>query len=64
MLKCCLNPKVIAGVIAVIILLYVFAPQLARYSGLLIVLICPLSMGLMMMGMNKNHDKSDKDKQS
>ena len=64
MLKCCLNPKVIVGVLAVIVLFYFFAPQLLKYSGLLVVLICPLSMGLMMVMMNKNHNKSDKDKQS
>lgn len=50
--KCCLNPKVFAGIGLLVILLYVFAPQLARYSGLLIFLICPLSMLLMMAGMN------------
>ncbi len=64
MLKCCLNPKVIVGVLALIALFYFFAPQLLKYSGLLVVLICPLSMGLMMLMMNKNHDKSDNDKQS
>ena len=64
MLKCCLNPKVIVGVLAVIALFYFFAPQLLKYSGFLVLLICPLSMGLMMVMMNKNHDKSDKDKQS
>ncbi len=52
MFKCCLNPKVLAGIGAVIVLLYIFAPELARYSGLLIFLICPLSMFLMMVGMN------------
>ena len=60
MLKCCLNPKIIVGVLAVIAIFYFFAPQLLKYSGLLIVLICPLSMVLMMAMMNKNHDKSEK----
>lgn len=64
MLKCCLNPKVIVGVLVVIAIFYFFAPQLLKYSGFLVFLICPLSMGLMMVMMNKNHDKSDKDKQS
>ena len=64
MLKCCLNPKVIVGVLAAIVLFYFFAPQLLKYSGFLVFLICPLSMGLMMVMMNKNHNKSDKDKQS
>lgn len=52
MFKCCLNPKVLVGIGVLVILLYVFAPQLARYAGLLIFLICPLSMLLMMAGMN------------
>ena len=64
MVKCCLNPKVIGGVLVVIAFFYFFAPQLLKYSGLLVVLICPLSMVLMMAMMNKNHDKSDKDNQS
>ena len=64
MLRCCLNPKVIVGVLAVIVLFYFFAPQLLKYSGFLVFLIFPLSMGLMMVMMNKNHNKSDKDKQS
>lgn len=50
--KCCLNPKVLAGIGLLVVLLYIFAPELARYSGLLIFLICPLSMLLMMAGMN------------
>ncbi len=64
MLKCCLNPKVIVGVLAAIVLFYFFAPQLLKYSGFLVFLICPLSMGLMMVMMNKNHDKSDKNEQN
>lgn len=75
MFKCCLNPKVLAGIGLLVILLYVFAPQLARYSGLLVFLICPLSMLLMMAGMNhagksgtcdtkeKGKEKGDDEKQ-
>ena len=55
MIKCCLNPKVIIGVFAVIILFYFFAPQMLKYSGLLVALICPLSMVLMMAMMNRGH---------
>lgn len=55
MLRCCLNPKIIAGVVVVIVLAYFFAPQLVQYSWFLIALICPLSMVLMMAMMNKNH---------
>ena len=64
MIRCCLNPKVIGGVLIVIALFYFFAPQLLKYSGFLVVLICPLSMVLMMAMMNKNNEKSDKENQS
>lgn len=60
MLKSCLNPKVIVGVLAVIALFYFFAPQLLKYSGLLVILICPLSMILMMAMMNRGQDTSEK----
>lgn len=60
MIKCCLNPKVIFGVLAAIVLFSFFAPQMLKYSGLLLVLICPLSMVLMMVMMNKNHGSDDK----
>ena len=60
MIKCCLNPKVIFGVLAAIVLFYFFAPQLLKYSGFLVFLICPLSMVLMMAMMNKNHGSGDK----
>jgi peptidoglycan/LPS O-acetylase OafA/YrhL len=62
MLKHCLHPAVVLGVIAAIALAYVFAPQVAEYSWVLIALICPLSMMLMMAMMNRDqrHD-ADKD---
>jgi len=54
MLKCCLNPKVIAGVAVVGAGLVLFAPNLvAGGLPLLIGLICPLSMLLMMGAMGK-----------
>lgn len=59
MLKSCLHPAVIIGVLVAIGLAYIFAPQLAQYSWVLIALICPLSMVLMMAMMNKNHTKND-----
>lgn len=59
-LKICLNPKVLVGIGAAIVLAYVFVPQLASYSWVLFVLVCPLSMMLMMAGMNRDHDKPDK----
>jgi len=54
MLKCCLNPRVLigAGVVGVGILL--IAPNLlAAALPTLLVLICPASMLLMMLGMGK-----------
>lgn len=60
MLKCCLNPKVIAGVLVVIALVYFFAPQLVQYSWLLIALVCPLSMVLMMAMMNRKEHTDEK----
>lgn len=59
MLKCCLNPRVIVGIGAVIVLAYVFAPHLLKHSGFLVFLICPLSMVLMMAMMNKGHGAQD-----
>lgn len=48
-LKCCLNPKVIAGVVAVGFGVYVFAPGVFTAAlPLLVLAICPLSMVLMM----------------
>ena len=60
MLKCCLNPKVVIGILALIASFYFLAPQLLRYSPFLIALVCPLSMVFMMAMMNRGHDKSDK----
>lgn len=59
-LTACLNPKVFIGIGAVIFLAYMFAPQVATYSWVLLALACPLSMMLMMAGMNHRHDKAEK----
>lgn len=59
-LKSCLNPKVLIGVVALIILAYLFVPQIANFSWILIALICPISMMLMMVGMNRK-DEGDKE---
>ena len=56
MLKHCFNPKVIIGVVVIIALAYFFVPNLASYSGILIALICPLSMLFMMGGMKHGDD--------
>jgi len=57
MLKGCLNPKVVLSALVAIALAYVFAPQLAHYSWILIALVCPLSMMLMMAMMNHGDSK-------
>lgn len=54
MLKHCLNPRVLVGVIVVAVGLVLLAPKLALLGlPLLFALICPLSMGLMMWGMGR-----------
>jgi hypothetical protein len=61
-LKMCMNWKVLLGIGAVILLAYLFAPQIANYSWILLALLCPLSMMFMMASMNHNNDKSDEKK--
>lgn len=47
-MRCCLNPKVIGGLAAAGLLLWLVAPASAGAAvPLLIALICPLSMGVM-----------------
>lgn len=58
--KACLNWKVLIGIGVVILLLYLFVPQIASYSWVLFVLICPLSMIMMMSSMDHSHDKPEK----
>ena len=53
-LRCCLNPKVIGGLIAVGLVLWLFAPSSGTAAlPLLITLICPLSMGVMAWQMRR-----------
>lgn len=55
MLKCCLNWKVIAGLAAVGVGIYVVAPGLvAAALPILLLAICPLSMLFMMKSMQHN----------
>ena len=50
-LKACLNYKVLFVIGIIIALAYLFTPQLARYSWILLVLACPASMILMVAAM-------------
>lgn len=52
MLKMCLNPKVLLSIGIIIVLAYIFVPQLARYTWVLLALACPISMMIMMSSMN------------
>ena len=53
-LRCCLNPKVIGGLVAVAVVLWVMAPGGgAAALPLLVTLVCPLSMGVMMWQMRR-----------
>lgn len=54
----CINWKVLLGIGVVILLAYLFVPNIASYSWVLLALACPLSMMFMMAGMD--HDKPDK----
>lgn len=53
-MRCCLNPKVIGGLVVAGLALWLVAPAASVAAlPLLIVLICPLSMGVMMWRMNR-----------
>jgi hypothetical protein len=55
MLKCCLNWKVIAGLVVVGAGIFALAPDLALSAlPILLLAICPLSMMFMMKGMQGN----------
>lgn len=58
-LKMCVNPKVLFAIGAIILLVYVFVPQIANYAWILLVLLCPLSM-LFMVGMHRDDNKAEK----
>lgn len=53
-LRCCLNPKVIGGLVAVGLVLWLVAPGSGIAAlPLLITLVCPLSMGVMAWQMRR-----------
>ena len=55
-----MNWKVLLGIGAIIFLAYLFVPHIANYSWVLLALACPLSMMVMMAGMKRGHNKSEK----
>lgn len=57
-LKMCMNWKALLGIGAVILLAYLFIPNIASYSWILFILVCPLSMMLMMASMDHGDKKS------
>ena len=53
-MRCCLNPKVIGGLIGTGLVLWLLAPATSIAAlPFLIALVCPLSMGVMMWRMNR-----------
>lgn len=62
LIKCCLNPKVIIGMLLLIGGAFLFLPktQVAHLTPIAVALICPLSMILMMATIHHT-DHSDKD---
>lgn len=59
-LKMCLNPKIMAGLAAVGVGIYLYAPGLlAAALPLLILAICPLSMVFMMKAMGGGMNSSE-----
>ncbi len=55
-----MNWKVLLATGAIILLVYLFVPQIASYSWVLLALACPLSMVLMMAGMKQDHPAGEK----
>jgi hypothetical protein len=58
MLKMCLNPKVLVGLGSVGVGIYLVAPDLVLAAlPILLLAACPLSMLLMMWGMQHTHEQ-------
>lgn len=54
-LRCCLNPKVIGGLVAVGVAVWLIAPAASAAAlPLLVTLVCPLSMGIMAWQMRRS----------
>lgn len=58
-IKMCLNYKVLLVVLSLIMLVYILAPRYANFSWILLALVCPLSMVLMMAGMQSMNKKKE-----
>lgn len=53
-MRCCLNPKVLTGLGVLLLVLWLVSPRSGAASlPVLIVLVCPLSMGAMMWRMRR-----------
>ena len=55
-----MNWKVLLGIGVAILLAYIFVPNIANYSWILVALLCPLSMMLMMAGMKHGRGMPEK----
>lgn len=61
-IKMCLNYKVLGAILAVIVLIYLFAPKFGNIALFLLILVCPLSMVLMMAMMQDGKKDSGDEK--
>lgn len=61
LIECCLNWRVVAGLVVLGAALFIYAPKLAlALLPVLVVLICPISMLFMMRSMGKMNMGADK----
>ena len=58
-MRMCINKRVVAGLAAVALVVFAFAPQLlGAVAPILLMAACPLSMVLMMRGMSGGHPRA------